>query len=151
MVNQMAELAQTVCFQEHLINRLLTYLPASTSEYIPEPSTSIPAPALASALIYVLTAKPKPNRSLSSDTIERVELGLLKESELRKWREEPKLKAPSTSKKTSTRSHEDARCQQEDKPKYRHRSHSRSLQGYVFHHRSRSREHHQRSPTPRKS
>ena len=98
-------------------------------------------------------------RSLLSDTeVERVELGLPQESELREWREETKSKVnPSTSKKantsTATRPREDTRRQDRrsnDKLRTdRHRSRSRSPRGYVPRRRSRSTERQtRRSPTP---
>ena len=160
MVNQMTELVQTVRFQEKLIDRLMAYLPASASvsnEYIPAPAPT-PSPAPAPVYIPTTITKPKPVvRNLSSDTVvERVELGLPRDSELREWRKETRSKVnPSTSKKTSTstRPREDSHRQDErtsDKSKTdRHRSRSRSPRGYVPRKRSRSAERQPRkSPTP---
>ena len=89
MVTQMAELAQTVRFQEHLIGRLLTCLPASITKYISAPASAIaPAPALAPAFapLYIPTTIAK---LLSRGQLRyggTCRTGLSRESELREWR-----------------------------------------------------------------
>ena len=161
MVNQMAELVQTVRFQERLIDRLMVYLPTSASvsnEYVPAPAPTL-APVPVPVYIPTTITKSKPVvRSLSSDTVvERVELGLPRESELREWREETKSKMnPSTSKKTNTstatRPREYTRRQDErsnDKSRTDlHRFRSRNPRGYVPRKRSHSTERQTRSLTP---
>ena len=74
--SQVTELNRTVRFQERLIDRLLTYLPVSTKEYIP------------TALVQKTTTTTKSSLcSESSGVVERVDLGLPQDADLEGWRD----------------------------------------------------------------